>query len=157
MSPNHARNVALVLSLKTGLASPQFHVVFDSKFETMRRRFGEEETPRSYWQSKCHFIGQAGKRVSLQLPSTENARNPSPRSSPDRSREEEDRAGVVDEVDTDEVDFNEGPDEQGGSSTPTLEESNVPLHDHSNSDPSALEPATESISRYGRRGRSHSA
>ena len=31
-SPDHASNVALVLSLTTGLVSPQYHVVFDDDF-----------------------------------------------------------------------------------------------------------------------------
>ena len=34
-SPNHASNVALVLNPKTGLVSPQFHVVFDDDFTTV--------------------------------------------------------------------------------------------------------------------------
>jgi hypothetical protein len=54
-SPQHARTVALVLSLTTGLASPQFHVRMDSTFQTMRHSFGEQ-LPRSLWQEKCHFI-----------------------------------------------------------------------------------------------------
>jgi hypothetical protein len=33
-SPNHARNVALVLNPTTGLVSPQYHVRFDDLFET---------------------------------------------------------------------------------------------------------------------------
>jgi hypothetical protein len=33
-SPDHASNVALVLSLTTGLVSPQYHVVFDDDFST---------------------------------------------------------------------------------------------------------------------------
>jgi hypothetical protein len=35
-SPTHARNVHLVLSLTTGLVSPQFHVHFDDFFETCK-------------------------------------------------------------------------------------------------------------------------
>jgi hypothetical protein len=35
-SPTHARNVHLVLSLTTGLFSPQFHVCFDDFFETCK-------------------------------------------------------------------------------------------------------------------------
>ena len=54
-SPLHARNVALVLNLWTGLVSPQFHVRFDSKFQTMRRSFGEYQ-PTSEWQVKCGFL-----------------------------------------------------------------------------------------------------
>jgi hypothetical protein len=34
-SPNHAGSVALVLNPKTGLISPQFHVVFDDDFSTV--------------------------------------------------------------------------------------------------------------------------
>ena len=34
-SPLHARNIALVLNLDTGLVSPQFHVAFDDLFETV--------------------------------------------------------------------------------------------------------------------------
>ncbi len=35
-SPNHARNVYLVLNIATGLVSPQFHVSFNDFFETVR-------------------------------------------------------------------------------------------------------------------------
>ena len=52
-SPHHARNVALVLSNETGLVSPQFHILIDNRFETMR---AENKTFfRSTWQEKCHF------------------------------------------------------------------------------------------------------
>ena len=34
-SPSHAGSVALVMNPKTGLMSPQFHLVFDEKFETV--------------------------------------------------------------------------------------------------------------------------
>jgi len=34
-SPSHAGNVALVLNPKTGLVSPQYHVVFDDDFTTV--------------------------------------------------------------------------------------------------------------------------
>jgi hypothetical protein len=52
-SPQHARTVALVLSLKTGLASPQFHVRIDPTFQTMRHSFADG-MPISRWQDKCH-------------------------------------------------------------------------------------------------------
>ena len=58
-SPQHARTVALVLSLTTGLASPQFHVRMDSTFQTMRRSFGDGQ-PQSLWQDKCHFNKHTG-------------------------------------------------------------------------------------------------
>jgi hypothetical protein len=35
-TPSHARNVHLVLSLTTGLVSPQFHCCFDNFFETCK-------------------------------------------------------------------------------------------------------------------------
>ena len=34
-SPSHAGSVALVMNPKTGLVSPQFHLVFDDNFETV--------------------------------------------------------------------------------------------------------------------------
>ena len=37
-SPRHARSVALVLSISTGLVSPQYHVKFDEFFETIDRK-----------------------------------------------------------------------------------------------------------------------
>jgi hypothetical protein len=53
-SPQHARNIAVVLSLTTGLASPQFHVKVDTTFQTIRKAFGGM-FPKSQWQEKCHF------------------------------------------------------------------------------------------------------
>ena len=53
LSPTHGRNVALVLSRKTGLVSPQFHVKFDSSFHSV-----EQDTYDSQWQNKAGFIKQ---------------------------------------------------------------------------------------------------
>ena len=55
ISPTHARSVALVLSLKTGLASPQFHVKHDDLFETTARKLGGYHMPRSHWQELSGF------------------------------------------------------------------------------------------------------
>jgi hypothetical protein len=33
--PQHAKSISLVLSLTTGLVSPQFHCKFDDQFETV--------------------------------------------------------------------------------------------------------------------------
>jgi len=51
-SPQHARDVSLVLNLETGLVSPQFNVKLDSTFQTLR----EEgiHIPPSQWQHKCN-------------------------------------------------------------------------------------------------------
>ena len=54
-SKQHARSVALVLSLHSGLVSPQFHISFDHKFETMNKAF-DKNPPKSLWQRKCHFL-----------------------------------------------------------------------------------------------------
>jgi len=52
-SPQHQRNVALVLNLSTGHVSPQFHVSFDPTFETIK----DQEYPvKSLWQFKAGFI-----------------------------------------------------------------------------------------------------
>jgi Reverse transcriptase (RNA-dependent DNA polymerase) len=53
-SPQHASSVGLILSLKTGLVSPQFHVHYDDTFETVRN-LKEHELPPSLWQSKAGF------------------------------------------------------------------------------------------------------
>lgn len=63
-SPNHTRTVGLCLSLTTGLVSPQFHFTPDSKFQTMRRSFGNDQ-PESKWQAKCHFV-----KKDVRFPST---------------------------------------------------------------------------------------
>ena len=53
VSPVHDRNVALVLSRDTGLASPQFHVAFDPRFDTVK-----DITTESKWQLKAGFVIQ---------------------------------------------------------------------------------------------------
>jgi hypothetical protein len=55
ISPTHARSVALVLSLKTGLASPQFHVKHGNLFETTARRLGGYCMPTLRWQVQSGF------------------------------------------------------------------------------------------------------
>ena len=54
LSPQHARTVALVLNLKTGRVTPQFHVKFDTKFDTVKP--GKDNVrPESLWQQVCGF------------------------------------------------------------------------------------------------------
>jgi len=53
-SPQHARDVSLVLNLETGLVSPQFHVKLDSTFQTLREEGAK--MPPLLWQQKCGFI-----------------------------------------------------------------------------------------------------
>ena len=52
-SPQHARSVALILNITTGMVTPQFHVKFDPSFHTTKKG---EEIPRSLWQAKCGFL-----------------------------------------------------------------------------------------------------
>jgi len=52
MSPNHARSVALVLNIRTGLALPQFHVKFDVLFETVRQ---PKDNLIIQWETATHF------------------------------------------------------------------------------------------------------
>ena len=42
LSPRHARNVSLVLSLDTGLVSPQFNIKHDELFETAKPNAGND-------------------------------------------------------------------------------------------------------------------
>ena len=53
MSPQHGRNVALVLDIETALVSPQFRVTFDPNFETVK-----DVKTTSKWQHKAGFVGQ---------------------------------------------------------------------------------------------------
>ena len=63
-SPQHAQSVALVLSLRTGLVSPQFHVSFDTTFQTMKSSFGGQPPP-SLWQIKSGFVESQTSRQNL--------------------------------------------------------------------------------------------
>jgi hypothetical protein len=54
ISNQHARSIALVLNLRTGHVSPQFHDKFDPKFQTVRESLGNS-APQSEWQVECGF------------------------------------------------------------------------------------------------------
>ena len=49
ISPRHVRSVSLVLNLRTGLVSPQYHVIHDNLFETVEPASNVAITS-SYWQ-----------------------------------------------------------------------------------------------------------
>lgn len=51
-SPHHAASVPLILSTTTGLVSPQFHCIYDDKFETVKR----EQHDTTIWKTKAHFV-----------------------------------------------------------------------------------------------------
>ena len=61
-SPMHARSVALVLSLETGLVSPQYHIMFDPSFRTVHPD-QSNQVPKSQWQKKCGFSGPHTRTV----------------------------------------------------------------------------------------------
>ena len=50
-SPNHGRNVSLILDRQTGLVSPQFHVAFDPSFRTVK-----QDQFDSLWQVKAGLV-----------------------------------------------------------------------------------------------------
>ena len=52
-SPNHGRNIALVVDQSTGLVSLQFHVAFDSSFHTVK-----QDDLDSKWQVKVGLVTQ---------------------------------------------------------------------------------------------------
>ncbi len=47
-SPQHAKSVALVLSLTTGNVSPQYHIQFNDLFETVTKE-NEQYIPKLEW------------------------------------------------------------------------------------------------------------
>ena len=57
-SPCHAGSVALVLNLKTGLISPQFHVIFDDEFTTVPYLESDSEPPN--WP---HLVSSCTERA----------------------------------------------------------------------------------------------
>jgi hypothetical protein len=88
-SPRHARNVSLVLSLDTGLVSPQFHVQHDDFFKTVSPKAGNPAI-LSNWQklSGIRLDGKAEKvnaRVSRgsKPTSKENRVEPAPSLEPE--------------------------------------------------------------------------
>ena len=58
-SPKHAKNVALVLNLSTGLVSPQFHVSYDEHFHTVK------DAPHSITSRWTFLAGLSGQNESL--------------------------------------------------------------------------------------------
>jgi len=66
-SPQHAKSVALVLSLSTGNVSPQYHVLFDDLFETVTKE-NAQYLPKSEWQVKAHFQRARRTKEALMTP-----------------------------------------------------------------------------------------
>ena len=69
ISPSHSSNVPLVLNLKTGTISPQFHVVLDDYFTTVMS-ISDSDDPPAHWEnlfheSRFHTEFDEHKQVSL--------------------------------------------------------------------------------------------
>jgi Reverse transcriptase (RNA-dependent DNA polymerase)/GAG-pre-integrase domain len=62
-SPNHARSVGLVLSLATGLVSPQYHIKCDDTFETLKHT----NVPKSLWQSLSGLVNSSSSTSEKQV------------------------------------------------------------------------------------------
>jgi hypothetical protein len=60
MSPKHARSVALVLNPRTGLVSPQWHLKFDDKFETVIMSM---DVTHRYWKKVAGFVTMGHTQV----------------------------------------------------------------------------------------------
>ena len=61
-SPIHNRNIALVLNRNTGHVSPQFHVKFDSSFQTVR-----QDQLECTWQQSTFFIVTPPKHTNKRI------------------------------------------------------------------------------------------
>lgn len=61
-STQHAKTIALVLSMETGLVSPQFHCSFDDMFETTEPK-QRHLLPTSKWQEKAGFVESRRSKV----------------------------------------------------------------------------------------------
>ena len=83
-SPNHARSIGLALNLTTGNVSPQFHMKWDSSFDTLKRSFGGY-MPESKWQIQCGFT-KSSNRSDPKEPMLVQRREP--RASASRKRKE---------------------------------------------------------------------
>jgi len=68
-SPDHGRNIALVLDRVTGLVSPQFHVAFDKGFNTVK-----QDTFDTHWQLKAGFMGPTTNQKLNSKDSSKNKR-----------------------------------------------------------------------------------
>ena len=63
-SSQHSQSVALVLNPRTGHVSPQFHVVFDDKFDTVKQGTNID----SLWQSKTNIEDALSDEWNVEIP-----------------------------------------------------------------------------------------
>ena len=82
LSPLHASTVGVVRNLKTGRLSPQFHVVYDDKFETVSTDF---ESQPLHWEEllitssfKSDFCGEEDPELETEWLDDETSLNLNP-------------------------------------------------------------------------------
>ena len=68
-SPVHNQNVALVLDVRSGYVSPQFHIKFDSSFHTAK-----QQTLKPAWLERTGFVSPKEKESEENKPSTKKQR-----------------------------------------------------------------------------------
>ena len=73
-SPNHSRTVHLVLNLRTGHVSPQYHVKHDDFFETITNKNSNFDSPEPTWKRLSRFVKNGHKKSS----DSEGAASPTP-------------------------------------------------------------------------------
>jgi hypothetical protein len=71
-SPRHAHSVSLILNIKTGLASPQFHCMYDDLFETTTGT-QSRSIPKAQWHYKAGLIANEGDQDTPEEDQEENS------------------------------------------------------------------------------------
>ena len=82
-SPQHACSIVLILSLKMGLVSPQFHCSFDDLFKTALQ---PGTLPTSFWQRKTYFRREA---TEIQVGMKQSMDSMPPNAAPPKSDQQE--------------------------------------------------------------------
>ena len=62
-SPQHNRNIALVLNRDNGLVSPQFHTMCDNNFTTV-----SDDTSKTNWMIKAGFVAHESEPRAKEVP-----------------------------------------------------------------------------------------
>ena len=64
-SPNHSRSIHLILNLKTGHISPQYHVRHDDFFETVGEKESNFDSQMANWKHISGFIKMPSRKGSM--------------------------------------------------------------------------------------------
>lgn len=127
-SPQHARNVALVLNIETGLVSPQFHVKFDPSFHTVK----QSPEMESLWQIKAGFVAQREPIPDKTKTTLKEVSRPSegaPKGVPEQAKRK--RPRIEDPHVPKQVRFNRSPQNEEESNKSELNKNMLQHHDSS--------------------------